>query len=114
MNKLIGDTVGIQRFCFCFQGDKTVSLSIVIVFSKNLPGLIPFAEEVLDIEVLPNPQIKEVKKKYVSKQKINTQFMDEIVSVFDEDRFSSSEEERLLHSHRQTTSEEVYRYSIQN
>ncbi len=106
-----GHRWGYKDSAFVSNGDKTVSLSgnRYSICSKNLPGLIPFAEEVLDIKVLPNPQIKEVKKKYVSKQKINTQFMDEIVSVFDEDRFSSSEEERLLHSHGQTTYEDVYR-----
>ena len=76
---------------------------------KNLPGLIPFAEDVLGIKVLPNPQIKEVEKKYVANQKLNQPFMDDLVSVFDEDRFSSSDKERLLHSHGQTTSDEVYK-----
>ena len=106
-----GHRWGYKDSAFVSKGDKTVSLSgsRYSICSKNLPGLIPFAEEVLDIKVLPNPQIKEVKKKYVSKQKVNRQFMDEVVSIFDEDRFSSSEEERLLHSHGQTTSEEVYK-----
>ena len=35
--------------------------------------------------------------------------MDELVSVFDEDRYCSTDEERLLHSHGQTTSDEVYK-----
>ena len=35
--------------------------------------------------------------------------MDDLALVFDEDRFSSSDKERLLHSHGQTTSDEVYK-----
>ena len=106
-----GHRWGYKDSAFISGDDKTVSLSgnRYSICSKTLPGLIPFAEEVLDIKVLPSPQIKEVKKKYVSKQKINKQFIAEVVSIFDEDRFSSSEEERLLHSHGQTTSEEVYK-----
>ena len=106
-----GHRWGYKDSAFISKGDKTVSLSgdRYSICSKNLPNLIPFAEEVLGIKVLPNPQIEEVTKKYVSKQKVNKQFMDEVISLFDEDRFSSSEEERLLHSHGQTTSEEVYK-----
>tara|TARA_B100001248_G_scaffold12558_1_gene8227 strand:+ start:953 stop:2710 length:1758 start_codon:yes stop_codon:yes gene_type:complete len=106
-----GHRWGYKDSAFISKGDKTVSLSgnRYNICSKNLPGLIPFAEEVLDIKVLPDPQIKEVEEKYVSKQKINKQFMDEVISIFDEDRFSSSQKERLLHSHGQTTSDEVYK-----
>ena len=72
-----GHRWGYKDSAFVSKGDKTVSLSgnRYSICSKNLPGLIPFAEEVLDIKVLPNPQIKEVKKKYISKQKVNKQFM---------------------------------------
>ena len=71
--------------------------------------MIPFAEEVLGINISSEPQIKEIANKHVSKQKLNKPFMDELVSLFDEDRFSSTDEERLLHSHGQTTSDEVYK-----
>ena len=106
-----GHRWGYKDSAFVSKGDKTVSLSgnRYSICSKNLPSLIPFAEEVLGIKVLPNPQIKEIKKKYISKQNLNKQFMDEVISTFDEDRFSSSDKERLLHSHGQTTSEEVYK-----
>ena len=106
-----GHRWGYKDSAFVSKGDKIVSLSgnRYSICSKNLPNLIPFAEEVLEIKVLPSPQIKEVEKKYVSKQKVNKHFMEEVISIFDEDRFSSSEKERLLHSHGQTTSEEVYK-----
>ena len=40
--------------------------------------------------------------------------MDEVVIIFDEDRFSSSDSERLLHSHGQTTSDEIYKVLYSN
>ena len=85
----------------------TLSETDMNMFKKS-PNLIPFAEEMLDIEILPKPRIKEVEKIYF-REKINKDFMDEPVSVFDEDRYCSTDEERLLHSHGQTTSDEVYK-----
>ena len=106
-----GHRWGYKDTSFESKGEKNVSLSgnRYEICSKTLPSLIPFAEDVLGIKVSPNPQIKEVENKPVSKQKINKPFLDELVSIFDEDRFSSSDEERLLHSHGQTTSDEVYK-----
>ena len=106
-----GHRWGYKDTSFVSKGEKSVSLSgnRYEICSKTLPNLIPFAEDVLGIKVLPNPQIKEVENKPVSKQKINKPFLDELTSLFDEDRFSSSDEERLLHSHGQTTSDEVYK-----
>ena len=102
---------GYKDSAFISKGDKDVVLSgnRYNICSKKLPNLIPFAEDVLGIKILPNPQIKEVEKKPISKQKINKPFLDELSSLFDEDRFCSSNKERLLHSHGQTTSDEVYK-----
>lgn len=106
-----GHRWGYKDSAFVSSGDKTVSLtgSRYEICSKKLPALIPFAEEVLGINISSEPQIKEIANKHVSKQKLNKPFMDELVSLFDEDRFSSTDEERLLHSHGQTTSDEVYK-----
>ena len=106
-----GHRWGYKDTSFVSTGEKSVSLSgnRYENCSKTLPNLIPFAEDVLGIKVSPDPQIKEIENKPVSKQKINKPFLDELVSIFDEDRFSSSDEERLLHSHGQTTSDEVYK-----
>ena len=79
------------------------------ICTKNLPNLIPFAEEVLGIEILPEPQIKEVEEKYISNKKLNQDFIDEVDSFFDKDRYSFNDKERLLHSHGQTTSDEIYK-----
>ncbi len=106
-----GHRWGYKDSAFVSKQKKAVTLSgnRYEICSKNLPNLIPFAEEMLDIEILPKPRIKEVEKKYISEKKVNKDFMDELVSVFDEDRYCSTDEERLLHSHGQTTSDEVYK-----
>jgi len=106
-----GHRWGYKDSFFISKGEKNVSLSgnRYEICSKSLPGLIPFAEDVLGIKVLPSPQIKEIENKPISKQKINKPFLDELTSLFDEDRLSSSNKERLLHSHGQTTSDEVYK-----
>ena len=106
-----GHRWGYKDSAFVSKQKKAVTLSgnRYEICSKNLPNLIPFAEEMLDIEILPKPRIKEVEKKYISEKKLNKDFMDELVSVFDEDRYCSTDEERLLHSHGQTTSDEVYK-----
>ena len=106
-----GHRWGYKDSAFISKGNKTVTLSgnRYDICAKNLPGLIPFAEEVLSIKVLPEAQIKEIENKPVSEQKINQPFMDELVSLFDEDRYSSNNKERLLHSHGQTTSDEIYK-----
>ena len=106
-----GHRWGYKDSAFVSKQKKAVTLSgnRYEICSKNLPNLIPFAEEMLGIEILPKPQIKEVEKKYISEKKVNKDFMDELVSVFDEDRYCSTDDERLLHSHGQTTSDEVYK-----
>ena len=80
-----GHRWGYKDTSFVSMGEKGVSLSgdRYEICSKTLPNLIPFAEDVLGIKVSPNPQIKEVENKPVSKQKINKPFLDELVSIFD-------------------------------
>ena len=88
-----GHRWGYKDTSFVSKGEKSVSLSgnRYEICSKTLPNLIPFAEDVLGIEVLPNAQIKEVENKPVAKQKINKPFLEELTSLFDEDRFSASD-----------------------
>jgi len=106
-----GHRWGYKDTAFSSRGDKKVVLSgnRYEICNKNLPGLIPFAEEVLGIEVLPEPQIKEEEIKHISVRKVNQGFMDELISLFSEDRYCYTDAERLLHSHGQTTSDEIYK-----
>ena len=106
-----GHRWGYKDTAFVPQKDRSVSLTgkRYDICGKNIPGLIPFAEEVLGITVLSEPQIKEVEKKHIVKGNINKAFVDELDSLFEKDRYSFSDEERLLHSHGQTTSDEIYK-----
>tara|TARA_B100000287_G_scaffold434689_1_gene499928 strand:+ start:4770 stop:6548 length:1779 start_codon:yes stop_codon:yes gene_type:complete len=106
-----GHRWGYKDTAFNPQSNQSVSLSgnRYDICGKTIPGLIPFAEEVLGITVLPEPQIKEVEKKHITERNINKPFMDDLISMFEKDRYSFDDEERLLHSHGQTTSDEVYK-----
>ena len=106
-----GHRWGYKDTAFHPANNKAVTLSgkRYNICGKNIPGLIPFAEDVLGITVLPEPQIKEVGKKHITKRKVNEPFMEELVSLFEKDRYSYTDEDRLLHSHGQTTSDEVYK-----
>ena len=84
-----GHRWGYKDTAFNPQSNRSVSLSgnRYDICGKTIPGLIPFAEEVLGITVLPEPQIKEVKKKHIVERNINKPFMDDIVSMFEKDRY---------------------------
>ena len=75
----------------------------------DLPDLIPYIEEMLGIIIDPNDTLPEVENKPVRDAQINEPFMNEVKSTFPEDRYSLNDEDRLIHSHGQTTSEEVYK-----
>ena len=75
----------------------------------DLPDLIPYIEEMLGIIIDPNDTLPEVENKPVRDAQINEPFMNEVKSTFPEDRYSINDEDRLIHSHGQTTSEEVYK-----
>ena len=73
----------------------------------KMPYLIPFAEEALDIkldfaDVRPQPE-----KRYVSPVKRNEEFCAAMAAAFPETQYSFDDRIRLLHSHGQTTVDEV-------
>ena len=76
---------------------------------KKLYNFIPFVEEILGVEFALEPKIKEVEEKHVSDPNINEPFMADLKKSFDADRFSSEHNERLLHSHGQHSTDEVYK-----
>ena len=74
-----------------------------------MPDLIPYVEEVLGMTIDPDDLLPQVEDKPVSEPTINEPFLAEIKGTFDSDRFTMANDDRLIHSHGQTTSEEVYR-----
>ena len=79
------------------------------ICGKTLPNFIPFVEEILGVEFEPSPKIKEIEKKYVSNRNINKLFMEDIKKSFNPDRFTHEDGERVLHSHGQHSTDEVYK-----
>ena len=79
------------------------------ICGKKLSKFIPFVEEVLGVEFKIKPKVKELDKKHVDKAFVNHDFISELRSRFNEDRFTEEDNERLLHSHGQHSTDEVYK-----
>ena len=79
------------------------------ICGKKLSKFIPFVEEVLGVEFKIKPKVKELDKKHVEKAFVNHGFISEVRSRFNKDRFTEEDNERLLHSHGQHSTDEVYK-----
>ena len=79
------------------------------ICGKKLSKFIPFVEEVLGVEFKIKPKVEELDKKHVDKAFVNHDFISELRSRFNEDRFTEEDSERLLHSHGQHSTDEVYK-----
>ena len=79
------------------------------ICGKKLSKFIPFVEEVLGVEFKIKPKVEELDKKHVDKAFVNHDFISELRSRFNEDRFTEEDNERLLHSHGQHSTDEVYK-----
>ena len=79
------------------------------ICGKKLSKFIPFVEEVLGVEFKIKPKVEELDKKHVDKAFVNHDFISELRSGFNEDRFTEEDNERLLHSHGQHSTDEVYK-----
>lgn len=106
-----GHKWGFRDTAFVLHEDRTVSMTgdRYDLCGNRMPDLIPYVEEVLDIEIKPNDVMQEVESKPVKPPNINQDFLNRVKSTFPEDRYSTEDKDRLLHSHGQTTSEEVYK-----
>ena len=106
-----GHKWGYKDSGFKINSDKSVTFTgkRYPICGKKLYNFIPFVEEILGVEFTLEPKIKEVEEKHVSDPNINEPFMDEIRKSFDADRFSNEHNERLLHSHGQHSTDEVYK-----
>ena len=79
------------------------------ICGKKLSKFIPFVEEVLGVEFKIKPKVEELDKKHVDKAFVNHDFISELRSRFNKDRFTEEDNERLLHSHGQHSTDEVYK-----
>ena len=106
-----GHKWGYKDSSFVLNDDRTVSMvgDRYELSGTRMPDFIPYIEEALGITVDPNDKLLEVKKKPVTTPNVNEAFIGDLKEIFSEDQFSQEDEERLIHSHGQTTSEEVYK-----
>ncbi|RPH05093.1 MAG: FAD-binding oxidoreductase [bacterium TMED46] len=79
------------------------------ICGKKLSKFIPFVEEVLGVEFKIKPKVEELDKKHVDEAFVNHDFISELRSRFNNDRFTEEDNERLLHSHGQHSTDEVYK-----
>ncbi len=106
-----GHKWGFSDSGFIVNNDKSVSFTgdRYPICGKRLPNFIPFIEKELGIEFQSSPKIKEIKKKHVNPHNLNQAFMDDLKSKFDTDRYTLEDNERILHSHGQHSTDEVYK-----
>ena len=106
-----GHKWGYKDSRFVLNKDRTVSMEgdRYELSGTRMPDFIPYIEEVIGIEINPGNTLAEVENKPVSLLNINQLFVDNIKNEFEDDRYSFEDEDRLIHSHGQTTSEEVYK-----
>ena len=79
------------------------------ICGKRLPNFIPFVEEILGVRFDTRPKIQEVEKTHVTESRVNKPFLEELGKSFEENRFTLEHNERVLHSHGQHSTDEVYK-----
>jgi len=106
-----GHKWGFKDSSFIVDSDKNVIFTgdRYDICGKKLPKLIPFIEEITEMDFQVIPELKEVEKKPIEPPKINKDFLNELKILFNKDQYTTNDNERLLHSHGQTSSDEVYK-----
>jgi len=106
-----GHKWGFRDSEFILHSDRTITLSgdRYELCGTVMPDFIPYVEESLQIKIDPDDFMCEVEQKPVQPPQTNLDFVSAIESNFPSDRYSMDSTDRLLHSHGQTTSEEVYK-----
>ena len=106
-----GHKWGFKDSGFVINKDRSVTFAgnRYPICGKKLTRFVPFVEEMLGVEFKIEPKVEEQTNKYVDPPKINDAFFDELESLFDEDRYSVEDNERILHSHGQHSTDEVYK-----
>ena len=103
--------MGFKDSGFKSIGDKVVKFSgdRYEVSGTEMPDFIPYIEKMLNIEIEDNDKLKEVDEKFVSPSKVDKKFYQELEKVFENDKFTIENTERLIHSHGQETFKDIYK-----
>ena len=110
-NRIWGHKWGFKDTHFVLNDDGSVTLT---GNRYNLSGFkmhdfLPYVESVLDVKLDSSDPKQELQQKPVSPPSENTAFCRAVEAHFKADQYSFDDEDRLRHSHGQTTSEEVYK-----
>ena len=104
---------GFKDSHFVINPDQTVGFTgqRYELSGTTMPEFMPFAEEILEIKV----NYRDLKKELTLDEKpapepiVHKRFFNALKKAFPESQYSSDKRERLIHSHGQTTADEVYK-----
>jgi alkyldihydroxyacetonephosphate synthase len=110
-NATWGHRWGFADTRFTLNPDRSVTVTgeRYAVSGYEMPDFIPFIESVLQVKIDPQDIKPERADKPVPPPIVNQAFCDAAAAAFPADRMSQEPRARLLHSHGQTTADEVYK-----
>ncbi|MFN8484210.1 MAG: FAD-binding oxidoreductase [Anaerolineae bacterium] len=79
------------------------------ISGKEMPDVLPFAEKEMAIKIDPKDVVPERTDKPIPPPRVNPPFDAALAAAFPASRYTTDDRLRLLHSHGQTTADEVYR-----
>jgi alkyldihydroxyacetonephosphate synthase len=105
-----GHKWGFKDTRFILQPDRSVTVtgSRYAISGTEMPDFIPFVEEMLGVTIDPQDLKPEVSNKPVAPPIMNDNFYRALQTSFPDSQYSQDSSDRLLHSHGQTTVDEVY------
>ncbi|MCW5879784.1 MAG: FAD-binding oxidoreductase [Anaerolineae bacterium] len=108
---LWGHKWGFKDTRFVVRPDRSVYVtgSRYAISGPDMPDFIPFAEEMLQIKFDLADLKPERQDKPVPPPRVNPAFARALAEAFPATQVSQDDDERLLHSHGQTTADEVYK-----
>lgn len=102
---------GFQDTTFIINNDKSVTMtgSRYKLAGYKITKLLPYFEEQLNVKIdFDCPQEESLNKSVLSDNK-NVSFCQEVSESFNDNQYNFAEQDRLQHSHGQTSAEEVYK-----
>ncbi|KAA3659389.1 MAG: FAD-binding oxidoreductase [Chloroflexi bacterium] len=102
---------GFTDSTFVRKGDYSVSFTGTryALSGTEMPEFLPFVEEMLDIKLDFDNVKLEIEDKPAADPNINEGFMEALKKVYPESQYSFEKTQRIVHSHGQTTADEVYK-----
>ncbi len=109
-DELWGHRWGYKDTFFVVNDDRTVRLqgSRYNISGYDMPYLIPFAEEMLNLP-FDSQQVRPEIHPSLPPSKVNKEFVTAVARVLGKKALVFNDEDRLLHSHGQTTADEVFK-----